>query len=99
LGPLRHFRGGFADYLYDQGSRSHRITLGPEIGWYMFGLDAGATVELDGERTRFGVRPRIFASLPFVSFYGGECIRLTGGNHRFVTEIGVLLKYPIWLAD
>jgi hypothetical protein len=64
----------------------------------MFGLDAGATLEFDGERTRAGVRPRIFASLLYLTFYGGESIRLTDGEHRLVTEIGVLLKYPFGSA-
>lgn len=97
-----YFLGAYVDYLYDRGIGTHRVSLGPELGWAMTvasaGLDVGPVLELDGGRTRLAIRPRVFASfLCFVAYAGGT-MRLTDGDQRFTTEVGALLKFPIPLA-
>jgi hypothetical protein len=101
-GDRHHFLGLYADYLYDRGVRTHRVSAGPELGlsWRVLavGLDAGPVLEMDGDRSRVGVRPRLFASFLVFIAYAGETIRLTDREARFATEVGVLLKFPIPLA-
>jgi hypothetical protein len=101
-GDKNRFLGLYADYLYDRGVGTHRVSAGPELGlsWRVLsvGLDAGPVLEMDGDRTRVGVRPRLFASFLVFVAYAGETIRLTDSEARFATELGVLLKFPIPLA-
>jgi len=95
----RYFWGAYVDYLYDRGARTHRVSVGPELGWTMqavsVGLDVGPALELGGDRARLAIRPRIFASLLFLVLYAGETIRLTDGYQRLATEVGALLKFPV----
>lgn len=93
------FFGGYVDYLHDFGAKTHRLSIGPEIGMLFAGIDAGPVLELGGGQTELGARARLFGSIAFFTIYVGEACRLTTPEARFTTELGVLIKIPFGIAS
>ncbi|MCU0675020.1 MAG: hypothetical protein MUE69_19795 [Myxococcota bacterium] len=83
--------GVYLDLRYDQGAEGVGFSLGPQVGYALFVIDAGPYVRL-GRQSAVGFRARAcLAIVGAVSFCGGAAA-LTGGE-RFA-EITLLLKYP-----
>jgi hypothetical protein len=83
--------GLYLDLRYDQGADGVGFSLGPQVGYALFVIDAGPYVRL-GRQSAVGFRARAcLAIVGAVSFCGGAAA-LTGGE-RFA-EITLLLKYP-----
>ena len=90
--------GGYVDCLYDNaGPGAMRVSLGPEIGWTVLGLDGGLFVETDFNRSpRLGLVARPMLALGIVDVYSGFGAYAGGGGYFF--DVGVLLKLPIPLS-
>jgi len=87
--------GGYVDMLHDFARRSSRLSAGGEIGYWLFGVDAGFVHDFAAGASGFRVRG--LASIAVVSLYGGGG-RLYGGGGGASTgfvEVGVLLKWAI----
>jgi hypothetical protein len=88
--------GGYADALYDFGSDSLRLSVGPEVGIGFFGIDAGYAVEREANGDfHHGAVVRPYASVAFAT------LGLRAGYFEdtgFLGELGLLLKFPVPLA-
>lgn len=90
--------GGYTDFLYDDRLDRFRLSMGPEIGWKYFGVDAGYLAEIDvngNDETHHGFTIRPMVSLGAVSLtlrYGHVFGSKQAENFG---ELGALLKLPI----
>jgi hypothetical protein len=101
LFPVGHgfWSGLYADVIYDAASRRTRTSPGLEVGYLFLGVDGGPFFQLGDPAVRAGMEVRPMLSLGVVHLYGrwGWLWSSPGDDH--FTEVGVLLKYPIFLAD
>jgi hypothetical protein len=86
--------GLYVDGMYDfnQGAI---FTAGPEIGYYVAGLDGGVALRLGDQGPEVGGAARALLSLGLFSLYGRYMIWPTGGELEHVGQVGVLLKIPL----
>nr|HEX4313353.1 hypothetical protein [Kofleriaceae bacterium] len=85
--PVIRWLGAYIDGVYDTHGNVVRISLGPEVGWEMFGLDGGFLVREQGGHVSPGFAVRGVLTFGYVQLYvRGESAR-TG-------EAGLLLKWP-----
>ncbi len=86
--------GLYADALRDAGSSSSRLSMGPELGRGVLGVDGGYVLERAHGRSFHGACVRPLLSLGFAILYG----RVGWVPHApkpIVAEAGLLLKVPI----
>jgi hypothetical protein len=89
--------GAYVDAVHDFGQGQTRLSIGPEIGWSAFGLDAGyqlVTFSGGGLAHLLSLRPLI--SLGYATLFGRFTKRLDA-SRPIGSELGLLLKYPIEL--
>lgn len=86
--------GLYADGFWDFSQRSATITVGPELGYLMFGLDGGLGVRF-GDGVELGGQARLLLSLGLFSLYGRWGIWPTPDRIEHVGQVGVLLKFPV----
>lgn len=86
--------GVYSDVVRDTGTKTTRITFGPEFGYNWLGVDGGLLVEL-GEESRTGVVVRPVLTLSVVTLYARFGWFLDDKPESHFTELGVLLKYPL----
>lgn len=100
--------GVYADALYDWGSDTGRVSIGPELGYFIFGFDGGVVRETGGAG-RWGFSGRVSFSIP-VTWNEREkhprlaTVTTVSLSFRRVTwrgesaghgEIGLLLKWAL----
>lgn len=85
--------GAYVDGVYDFAAEGTRISLGPELGWSAFGLDAGYVFESGPGRQTHGVAVRPMLTIGLASLYV-RGVQQFGDSDRFV-ELGLLFKYPV----
>jgi hypothetical protein len=83
--------GAYADVLYDSATAG-RVSIGPELGYFMFGFDAGVVHELGGS-DRWGFSGRGSLSIP-VSWTERPRSRLTT-----ITTLSVYVRRVSWRDD
>ncbi len=86
--------GAYADAVYDFSAKRTRMSIGPEIGYGVFGLDAGALVEAGGGKALFGLVVRPVLTLGAVALYGRVGVLPAASYGPLFGEAGVLLKFP-----
>jgi hypothetical protein len=92
---IAFWSGYYADALWDFRTDEFRFSVGPEIGWLCFGLDAGYVGIVRDTTYRHAVQLRPFIALGFVSVYG-RWVRAFGDvAERDFAEVGTLIKFPI----
>jgi hypothetical protein len=89
--------GGYVDVGRDFAAERTRLTVGPEIGSALLGVDAGYALELGGEKARHGFVVRPLLSLGIIML-GGRFGRLYGDSDETFGELGLLFKFPIELS-
>lgn len=87
--------GAYADGVYDFGREQWRLSIGPELGWSAFGLDAGYLLALDDAGAHNGLTARPLVSIGYVAAFGRVSHLFDVGQTWF--EAGLLLKYPVEL--
>lgn len=90
----RDFRwlGGYADIVAEPSSEAVRVSVGPEIGMAILGIDAGYVKELGGaERHGFAVRPMLTLAFTTFAFRVGHFPGDDGGTYG---ELTLLVKVP-----
>lgn len=86
--------GGYADALHDFGSGSSRFTLGPELGWFIFGVDGGLVLStLDDVHA--GLCGRFLVTASIVSAYSRVGTVFSSPREGTYGELGLLVKLPI----
>lgn len=91
------FVGGYVDTAFDFSSESARISLGPEIGYSLFGVDGGYVLSIGYEgQVDHGVTVRLFVTCGYFVAYGRVGHLFGGAGHTW-SEWGFLLKLPIRL--
>lgn len=86
--------GGYVDALHDFGADSTRISIGPELGLFIVGVDGGLVLStLDGLHA--GIVGRILLTLPVVSGYARLGTIFDSPQEGVYGEVGVLIKIPV----
>jgi hypothetical protein len=93
-----NWMGAYADVVHDFAADTTRISLGPELGEAIFGIDGGYVLETGGGRTRHGVAVRPMFSLGVIMLYG-RLEWLATEPSETLGEVGLLLKVPIELHN
>lgn len=90
--------GAYADALYDTGASQLRLSIGPEAGWALLGVDGGLVLGAGNGGTHAGVTMRGLLTLGVLAGYvrGGA---IFDDKHTSFAEFGVLLKIPYPLTD
>jgi hypothetical protein len=88
--------GGYVDVVHELGNDLTRISVGPEMGFTLVGVDGGLVIQHSERGTRYGGAVRPMLSFSFLTVYGRW--GWLADDERF-REIGLLLKFPIHLAD
>jgi hypothetical protein len=89
--------GSYLDAAYSTESDETRLSLGPELGFGFFGLDAGYLLKLGGAHgAQHGISLRPLLTIGVATMYFRSAW-LFGSNSDWSGEIGVLLKLPIEL--
>jgi hypothetical protein len=94
LGRTVYWYGGYVDAGYDFANKGARVTLGPELGCYFFGVDGGLLLEDHASRWQKGFVVRGFATVAIAAIYVRYGQILTGDRDLFF-ETGLLFKLPI----
>jgi hypothetical protein len=90
--PSATWVGGYLDGDYDFGNHSGRVTLGPEVGWELFGIDGGLAVQRGDNRTNAGLAVRPVITFGYVQLFARyEYFAGVGARG----EVGALLKWPM----
>jgi len=90
------WHGLYIDALYDFGTRTPHVSLGPEFGWWVFGVDGGAgvrTAEDDG--LEIGPQVRGLFTFGLLSFYYRHAFWPHASTNRTVRQAGLMLKVPL----
>jgi len=83
----------------DGGIGRTRVTFGPELGVGFLGFDAGLAIQTGGAQTYVGWVARPMLTLGFVSIFARFGGLPNEPDSRTWAELGLLLKYPIQLAE
>jgi hypothetical protein len=86
--------GLYADLLRDTGSDTTRMSVGPELGTALIGVDGGLLAEVGGD-TRWGVTVRPVLTVGLVSLYGRWGHFADDLRDPDFFEAGLLLKVPV----
>ncbi len=90
--------GGYADVVHDFGSEATRLSIGPEIGWAVFGIDGGVVLStLDGAHA--GFCGRFLLSFVFAHAFIRLGHIIDAPREGTYGEVGVMFKLPIPLGD
>jgi hypothetical protein len=101
LFPVGHglWDGLYADFVYDGATQRTRVSPGLEVGYLFLGFDGGPVFQLGDPALRTGFEIRPMLSLGVVHFYGRWGWLNGDPQDNSFTEVGVLVKYPIFLTD
>ncbi len=94
----RDFRwlGGYADIVAEPSSEAVRVSVGPEIGMAVLGIDGGYVRELGGaKRHGFAVRPMLSLAFTTLAFRIGHFPGEKGGSYG---ELTLLVKVPFEIS-
>lgn len=86
--PDAKWIGGYVDGVYYTSDGTARWTIGPEVGWDIFGLDGGLVLRRERGKLSTGVAVRGVLTVAYVQVY----LRAEDSQTE---EGGVLLKWPI----
>ncbi len=93
--------GVYADAAYDFGQGATTVSLGPEVGWMVLGLDGGLAARFgrqDDPELGFHVRGVVALGLfSLYGRYGGW--PGAGGALEHVGQVGITLKLPVWTSN
>lgn len=85
--------GGYVDGTADLVRALYRVSVGLELGYTVFGVDAGPVLEL-GDGATPALRVRGALTIGAASFYGGALVRLQS-RRESAALLGILLKIPV----
>lgn len=91
--------GAYLDASYDFGQGAALATLGPEVGYGLFGLDGGVAAHLtatgaDAGTIDVGPQARVLITAGFFGLFGRYIYLLDAESH--IGQAGILFKLPLW---
>jgi hypothetical protein len=90
--------GGYVDALHDTSWGAQRISIGPELGAAIFGIDGGYLMQIDHGSIEHGFVVRPLITFGVLALYGRYGHLFIGDGRDDFGELGLLLKYPIDLS-
>ncbi|MFN3197144.1 MAG: hypothetical protein ACE366_01830 [Bradymonadia bacterium] len=91
--------GLYGDALYDFGPDSTMLTVGPQLGYSVLGIDGGLAARHGDGEWLLGPQGRVLLSLGFFSLYGRLALFDDDGDDIQVWQVGMLLKMPLWASE
>lgn len=90
--------GGYTEIVRDVAAHATRVSIGPEVGAGIFGVDAGALFELShGDAPgRAGATIRLAARLGLGQIYARYNHYVDDQPGTNAIELGLLIKIPYW---
>jgi hypothetical protein len=87
--------GLYGDLVRDLGSDTTRLTVGPEVGHELAGVDGGMLLQL-GDQSRWGVTARLVGTIGVLAIYARWGHFLSDGDlpDQDFVELGILVKFP-----
>jgi hypothetical protein len=85
--------GLYTDGAYDFGRRSPVLSIGPEFGYDVLGLDTGAGLRWSSGAPVAGVMSRLSVNTGVVGFYGRHIYWFGPQSHAI--QAGMTLKFPL----
>lgn len=90
--------GIYTDALYDFGQGLTTISVGPEIGMLMFGVDAGVGLRMGAEQeAQLGAQGRVMCTLGFFALSFRHGLWPQEGKIEHVSQLGLTFKIPVAL--
>jgi hypothetical protein len=89
--------GGYVDAHWNFTDEQARFSIGPMVGWAMFGLDAGYLLAHDEYGARHGLAVRPFITFGYVAFYY-RWASLFGRRGDSINDVGLLIEWPFPLT-
>jgi hypothetical protein len=91
--------GAYVDALHGFAADETRLSVGPELGFAIFGVDAGYLLTLGGNQgARHGVALRPMLTIGFASAYFRSSW-LLGEHPDWFGELGLMLKLPMPVSN
>lgn len=87
--------GLYGDGYYDFGIKRTYTTGGIELGYKMFGIDAGGAARFGGDKVEPGLTGRLFVTVGILSIYG-RYAWFDALRNDHVVQVGALLKLPLF---
>ncbi|MFT3697084.1 MAG: hypothetical protein QM831_28335 [Kofleriaceae bacterium] len=91
----KEFAGIYGDAFYDWGAGAPTITAGPELGYFLTGLDGGIALRF-GDKTDVGLAARLTVGLGAVGVYVRYMHFFDVMEEENVVQAGLVLKLPVW---
>jgi hypothetical protein len=89
-----YWAGVYVDLLHDTSLEKTRISIGPELGYYLFGVDGGLLVETgDDDRVGMSLRPALTFAVATLWVRYGRFFDDKPDDELW--EMGLLVKYPL----
>lgn len=86
--------GGYVDAVHDFGANATRITIGPELGLLIFGVDGGLVLSTrDGVHA--GMCGRLLMTVGALAAYARVGTVFSSPQEGTYGELGILVKIPI----
>jgi hypothetical protein len=98
LGDQESWLGAYVDAAYITNENATRFSAGPEIGFFIFGLDGGFLDVIDHGRDLAGFTLRPMLTLGVVAIYARWDHTFSRDDREDGAQIGILLKLPIALS-
>jgi hypothetical protein len=89
------WRGAYVEY-FTNFKNQNVLGAGAFIGTILLGLDLAALHYSDSNGAEMMYRVRPVWSMLFIDLYAGVVINPEDSNTSYFSEIGFLLKYPLW---
>lgn len=90
----RTYLGAYTDAYYDWGADGTYVTLGPEIGYAVIGLDGGVAWRFAGGDTQIGATGRLSVGVGLVNIYARYAY-FDAMSDDHVIQIGLAVKLPL----
>lgn len=92
------WRGLYIDGSYGVSPSEGLFTVGPQLGYMLFGFDAGGALRVHQEGISPGARARFHVTVGLLGLYGAY-LYFPGSSANHSAQVGVNLKLPVWTAS
>jgi hypothetical protein len=87
--------GAYVDGGYEFGQDAPFLSLGPELGVSVVGIDGGAFLRFDDDGLALGPQGRLVVGLGLFSVYARYAYMLEAERNEHIVQIGAMFKMPM----